>query len=294
MNVWIGQSVLALVASAGMGLAWQQPDGPPPPRPGGERNVEDRDGAPPERPGGRGTRRDGMPDMVDIDPQEMRARLERRLDDARMFVGRLESAIAVLDDDGGIDAAMAALRGGDPVLDDARRRELVDRLREGRGERGPRRPVEADERERLRELIAQELPELDAHLRGLPEADAGVRDRVLGMLAPRLREVLETRRTDPTLASLKLDEIRTGLAVIHVGRQVREAQRDGSLDASSDLREQATAAIREQGAARLAVKAHELEQLRGRISQLEQELAAERDGLDMWTDALVERMLRRR
>ena len=279
MDSWLMQGAALLVGASGL-LAWAQPGGP------AQTDTGPRGGAAsPQRERGPASVSD------ETNPDTLRARLERRLDDTQRFTARLEQAIEMLDEGGTVDDALGALRGNDaPLFDGDRRRELADRWRDRRDARGPRRPLDQSERARMLELIASELPELDAHLSTLSGDDARAEETVLLMLAPRLREVMEAAEREPELARLRLDEIRTGFQAIRLGRTVREAQRNGTLSERPELREQIAQAMRTQGEARIAVKAYELDRLRERIARLESELDREREALDARTAAMIDRL----
>lgn len=213
-----------------------------------------------------------------------RARLERRLQEARRVVERLEQAIERLDAGERPGEVLRDLEPGGnvrPPRDDAPAGAL-------RGERAPA-PVTP---EQLRELMAfsrEHVPGLARRLAAARESDPGAAERVLTRLAPRLMELRRLRDQEPDLFEIRRRELLAGLALAEAQRKLAEHVRAGAPEeqvnaARADLR----AALAEVFDARAAAEVRELHQLRERLAALEAAINARRADRDRALDAQVE------
>ncbi len=194
---------------------------------------------------------------------------------------------AARDDWGGADErgpdAPARDRRGRRVGDDGKAAD-PDRHWEG-GRFLDRLP--AEERERLREFIAQYLPETARELQRLLETRPNLARRKLRRLLPELIALMRCRDEQPEpLFTLRLEAFRTKLTMQRIGQAFRRADKDQRERLREDLRFQVE-------------KAFQIRQDIGRleIERLEQGLRNLHDRVDHEAgrrDAIIARELRRR
>ncbi len=229
----------AAVVSLVIGLlagAWAQfptPAGTSPSQPAGQ----------PERP---------TPDGPRDDRELARARLERRLEEARRNEQRLTEALQRLDAGASLEDVRAAAEGpGRP-------------FRGGRGDGAGRpRPPGPDVRrgpgpdpEAVDRFLAEHLPELAARLADLRQRNPEAAQPLVNRLSGRVRELMAER--DPRLRDARLAEFRHAQKMFDVQRRFGELVRGGAPDAEvTAARNELRAAVSEQF--ELRMKRHEAE-----------------------------------
>ncbi len=290
-------SLLAALAGAAIAASLlvlpglTQPDSPgsrPPPGGPGHRDMDRPDAHPDGTPEGRPEGRPG--DRAPPTADQLRARLQRRLEDTRLIQQRLEAAIASLDSGTAPEVVMRTLfepRDGDA------RREPRDFDQPGRGFGGPdpRAPLTTQEREQLLAYIGEHMPRVAAWLTELERDDPRLLEAVRTRLAPQLREIQRLRERDPVGAQARTEELIATMGVMRATRLHRAAARAG---ADSPAAIQTRAALRDalatQFDARLAASRHELTALAERIKSLEADIASQTDGRDAHVDSALDRI----
>ena len=222
-----------------------------------------------------------------LDAQELRSRLELRLEQADALRARLAEMIDALD------------RGEcpDEVLGPVGRRLLERRLGEmpGLGPAGLRHraglgppPGGAEvDLEEVRAFIDEHLPLLAARLEEAEGVDPERAERMLSRMAPRLGEIMLARDEDPAFARLRLDEMRTGMDILGATRSFRQARESGGdLDAA---RAELRALVERQVDLRLRLERHRIDRGRADLAEAEARLAEQQAR----REALVEEHLSR-
>lgn len=100
---------------------------------------------------------------------------------------------------------------------------------------GPERPGErelsAEDRAAIRGLIERHIPQMAERLRIAEETDAEAASRFFDRVAPRFRDLLELEREAPELVEVRVDEIRTGMAIVGAARELRRLGNDSTESA---------------------------------------------------------------
>lgn len=209
--------------------------------------------------GSRQPQREGRPDQ-ESNPRVLRARLQMRLEETRRLEARLQEAIARLDKGEGANA----------VLKD------VENMQPGRGEPRPdfkesQKPLSTQERDELFSFLKEHMPRAADRLK--PGADhAEVTDRVLSRFAPRIREMLGLKTSDPKLFALRVDEMRATFDVLASTRDLGTAVRENKSDAEAAAITSIKDAVARRFDAQLAAQRLELESLGGRMESLKAEI----------------------
>lgn len=199
--------------------------------------------------------------------ETIRERLERRLEQARAIVQRLEAAIEALD------------AGKMPELDEPPRRGQSR-------DRGPeRRP--APDRDEILAFVAEHLPELAESMRALRDERPGAADNILRRIGPRVAEVLRTR--EPELRTLRTREFVARYRIFETERAARKAFRAGDEETAAahdaDLRD----LLGEQHDIQRAMTEYEINAIETRLAALRDELKQS----DSDRDEFIERALNR-
>jgi len=224
-------------------------------------------------------------------PDQVRRRVQRRLDEIDAERGRLLAAMTALDEG---RPAPEALRELGP---EARR------LMDWRG--GQRRPGGPDglagetdapppTAEEVRAFIDEHLPDLSQNLSTVERMAPGGSDRILERLTPRIAEVIVAQRRDHRLGELKVDELEIGTRVIDASRRAREAAGpDGKLDESEQnaLRTQLVELLDRQARIRDAVRLREIELLEERAAEMRAEVQSSAEHRDQEIARLADRMI---
>lgn len=203
--------------------------------------------------------REGRPGDLESNPRVLRARLQMRLEETRRLEVRLQEAIARLDKG----------EGADQVLKD------VENL-QGRPDLRPdfkdsQKPLTKQERDELFTFLKEHMPRAADRLK--PGADhAEVTDRVLSRFAPRIREVLVLKNSDPKLFTFRVDEMRATFDVLASARDLGTAVREKKADAETTAVAEIKDAVARRFDAQLAAQRLELESLGGRMESLKAEI----------------------
>lgn len=264
-----------------------------------------------------------------MDRDNLRRRLNNRLEITRLAQQRLEEALRRLDAGDSPesireavavnprsdhpspkDAGLAALLGelsmmerGFPPTDaspDADRRSPSSappsNLGSSRPPGDPRRyeaPTD-EQRARAREVLSRHKPEMLALLDELRATDPELGARTFDRVTMRLRDMASTRDEDPVLFELRLDEMRTAFEVIPNARRLAALSKGAAPEpeleqARADLR----LAMERQFDVRLALQRHELSRLVERVESLRDQIdrtAADRGSMvDRQMQAVLDR-----
>ncbi len=223
------------------------------------------------------------------DAESLKERLEQTLSFAKRIVEKHEAAIAQLEAGDDPREVMRSLRLHD-VRGSARvsRRQSGDEHRarpsaESRKERRAQGPIHDPKTlQDVRAFIADHIPMIDQQLSTIEQISPDATSQLLDRLAPKILEIMHLERESSAMSSLKLDELRAGLAYVEAAKQYRILLRTGESD--QDKLAEAEEAVRAAASARfdaqVHIKQYEIHQLTMRIEQLHialDELNAERD-----------------
>ena len=234
----------------------------------------------------------------ETDPAAMRARLERWLEETRHREETIQAALKRLDEGAspedvqrgmvaGIRPNRQGERSGGVPRDGATARARHDGQGPHDGPSGPADPharpgADADQ---VLIFIEKHNPELAGRLATMRRDNPDSADRIIGRLAPHIREVLAER--DDQTRELRIDQLKNGWEVMGAAGRLRDAVKAGD----SAAREQGVARLRElfgQGFD-LRVRLHEREivVLEQRLAKLRQELSDQRNDRETFiTDQL--------
>lgn len=236
--------------------------------------AAERDGAPPHDRAERALPRGRLELELQLDPEALRIRLERMVQRGQDMTQRAQAALDQL------DAGAAA----SDVLSELRPQDGQPDPESGRPERAsPKRPDNARENtpspkrgtpskvsnEEIHDFLKAEFPELWANLKPILEQDPRNADRLLGRMAPQIREILALRRSQPELASTKTEQMRAGLDFVESARIYRTLLGgDASESEINEAVETMRAFAEQRFDAELRAKRLELAQLEEHLSQL--------------------------
>jgi hypothetical protein len=210
----------------------------------------------------------------DFSPQSARDRLQRRRDEARRNLERLEKALTDLDEGRPVAEVMREIeppRGDRPPRGEGLGHEDRPRGPEG----GPR--VSPEEAEALRPFVREHLPKVHEKIEALRAENPDLADRWFGRMVPRLREARAAQERDPRLFTLRISEIDNGLRVFGAIGDYRRAlaapddqqdRADRLAAAEATLRD----ALREQVDLRLRTQEHEITRLEKRLESMRGDL----------------------
>lgn len=294
-----GRLLATICVCSGLGaLGWTPPT---PPRAG----VTDssREGSPASRAGGEPQRQPGQVgrdggdrargesdrdrrgrfDLENLNTDELRLRLERRLEFVREQERRMEQALRVLDRGGSVSEAVRVSREGaaDP---ESGRPEIRDRILDG-------------DRERFMALLKEHVPGLHERLTTLraerPEAADEMLARMGGLLLDAVREKME----DDELGTARLNELRASWQVLDVVHRIRGAMDREGDGAARRMRPELETAIAAQLKAKTELANLELSRLRDRVAELESRtlrtVSADEAAISALADRITERAVRR-
>jgi len=230
-----------------------------------------------------------------IDPSRLKARLEERRDQLAAAATAVENAIQRLENGSPPEEVAADMerladevRGGDardtrrfPGRDGGRR---SGELRESRNSQAP-----VDHAATL-EILKEVAPAFAARVESVRASNPEAADRMMGRMAPRLREAARTRTTDPELYELRVAEIRSGIDVLEAGRAYREAVGTGDAGAISGALAAVKGAAENQFDARLATERRELLAFEARVEEIRGQLTRRTSEREAMVNAFVERM----
>lgn len=180
-----------------------------------------------------------------------------------------------------------------PDLDDRPRWERWRASRDVGPE--PSRELTPEELDRAESFLVELVPEIAESLAQLRASDPRMHERMRRAFAPRALGVMQTLERDPALGGLQQDEFRAGVIMMHRLRELRDAFVNGGRNsvgfegARARLRE----ALAAQFDAKLALRAHELEQMLARVHDMREELERSRAGREAHLDQAVEHAVHR-
>lgn len=235
----------------------------------------------------------------------LKARLERSLADLKQLQAKLEDGLARLN------------RGESPKT--VRDSVEIPRFRGTNqdGGRGPRRQptagtgptgaprpdgpgrdhhgddikLEPGEKETVLEFIAKHNPEFAERLKAMAKDNAAGHDRLLGRIAPRIREILA--EPDAQMRELKTAELKNGWDTMSASRKLAEALRKGE---TSPEFQQAMANLRTMlGTSfdtEVKIRNREIATLEDRIAQIRKELAERLSERETFVNQKSEQMLK--
>lgn len=246
-RVWIAPACLAAALAVGFGHL--QPTGAPAENPAPE--TEER--------------------------EALRARLEHAVERAERTLARQREALERLEAGESPGEIMRSLRArpartpdGPVAADDRPRGPGVG------APPGAEAAVTPEARRRLRAFVRDHLPSLHEQLETIEAQDADMGARLLDRMAPQLDEVATEMDHDPPLGYLKLAELRAGLAVVDATHRLRALPADADASRRAEAERELRTAIAARFDARIRLREQELERLAARISELHEQIKAER------------------
>lgn len=255
---------LAILAMCAQCCLAQPTGDPPPPPPDDHRIAERGEKAPPST-------------------EDLRKRLLQTLQFAKRIVETHEAALAQLEEGEDPTIVMRELRA--PQVRRAKRQTQDPNARPGIQESTQKTPppmITDSDLDRVRAFIAQHLPEIDSKLKSVEQLSPDATKRLVHRLAPKVLEIEMLNAEDPTMGSLKLDELKAGLTYIDASNHYRGLLRAGVNDEEriSNAEERVRKAASARFDAQVQIKQYEIHMLNKRIMQLHEaleELNAQRE-----------------
>lgn len=234
------------------------------------------------------------------DAARLRESLERRRALVESMRVRLDEAIARLDRGEAVDADLADGRGfmlemGEEGPNGPRfQRGGRPDARPGAGPGEPGQQPSMEEIRRLRALIDENLPLLAERLRAAERSDPQAAPRMIGRIAPRLREALDAKDRSPEVFRLRVLELEQGFELLDAARRTRRVIEAEGADSASAV--DATARFRELAAThfdtQVQLQSAEVADLEARIADLRAEIDRKTTHRDEEIDARVDQVLR--
>jgi len=176
---------------------------------------------------------------IRIDPESLRARLNRSIMRAEQMLERNKAALAKLDEGASPAEVLAEIRV-----------EGFDRPQQREGQEPSRKPLQASGRESSRpdanhptlnpkeraqmyQFLRENFPKLAKDLDQIAQLDRRNGDRLLARMAPQIREILFLNKTQPELGEIKIEEMRIGLDFVEASRNYRKI-RDNPASTDSE------------------------------------------------------------
>lgn len=244
---------------------------------------------------------------------KLRETLVRRRDMAEAMRARLDEAIARMDRGERVDLEsfedFRGVLGGDrpagrgqgpqgmepPGEGQDRSRPMERGIRRGGGPDVPdATPGSIEEHRRMRAFVDEHLPLLAERLRTIEKDDPEAPRRMLGRLAPRLREAMESQSRSPEFFQLRITELQQGFLIIESARRFRRVvETEGAeSEAAKAAREQFRVLAIEHYDTQVRVQQMEVAELEARIAELRSEIDRKITDRDREIDARMEGLLR--
>ena len=230
---------------------------------------------------------------IRINADVLRTRLTRSIKKTEQILARHKAALEKLDAGASAKEVLAELK-----LDGPERRMLIDqrnklqRKPDGKPDGSPQHPpsrMTPQEKRKIHQFIGQNFPELSENLKQVIKKDPRGADRLLGQLAPQIREILAVKDSEPELARIMVHDMQAGMNFVEASRKFRmifnnpNATESENVDALARLRD--AAAVR--FAAQLDAKQYEISKLEARLNELKDSV----DRLESKQDEEIDRMV---
>lgn len=239
--------------------------------------------------------------LDESDRARAREMLLRRREFAEGMVERLDEAIGRIDRGEPLD--LSAMEGrlfewGNDAMD-APRWQRGGRAEgtgsPGPGMSGPPQAPTADEVHRLRAFVDENLPMLSRRLKEAERDDPQSAPRMIGRIAPRLREAIESRERSPEVFRLRVRELEQGFQLLDAARRTRRVietegpESQAAIDARARFRELAATHYDTQ----VELQREEVADLERRLTDLRSELDRKTKNRDAEIDERVDEVLLR-
>ncbi len=226
---------------------------------------------------------------LQLDPDALRIRLVRMIERGEEMAVRGQAALEKLDSGAPATEVLEELRGNDEpsrARGDARRDTPTQRNPNERRSR----PGGDEERQAIQQFLQKEFPELWAKFEPFLRQDPRDADRLLGRMAPQIREILALKQSHPELAKIKTAQMRTGLDFGEAARLYRLVL--SNPDSTQSDREEALNEIRSHAEARfdaeLEAKQLEIDRLEARLNQLRDSVSELEQRREQEVDKMVD------
>lgn len=226
---------------------------------------------------------------LQLDPDALRIRLVRMIERGEEMAVRGQAALEKLDSGAPATEVLEELRGNDEP-----RRARSEARPDAPSQRNPNerrsRPGGDEDRQAIQQFLQTEFPELWAKFEPFLRQDPRDADRLLGRMAPQIREILALKDSHPELAQIKTAQMRTGLDFGEAARLYRLVL--SNPDSTQSDREEALSKIRSHAEARfdteLEAKQLEIDRLEARLNQLRDSVSELEQRREQEVDQMVE------
>ncbi|MFG0305846.1 MAG: hypothetical protein ACF8Q5_06495 [Phycisphaerales bacterium JB040] len=218
-------------------------------------------------------------DLESLEPSELRARLERRLEFVREQERRMELALGVLDRGGSVSEAVRVSREGLPE-GEPERAEMRDRITDR-------------DRARFMALLQEHVPGLHERLAELRAERPEAADEMLARMGGLLLDAVREKMADDELGTARLNELRASWGVLDVVHRIRTAIENEGDEAARRLRPELERAIAIQLRAKTELANLELARLREQVAELESRSLLTVSTDDATVSALADRITER-
>lgn len=156
-------------------------------------------------------------------------------------------------------------------------------------------PAEPLPIEEVRAFIRENLPGLSQRLDSAGDADPTRTERMIRRMAPRIEEIMRQRATDPELARLRLEEMRTAMDIVDHSRALRRLTTDQAPEGEvQKARRELRALLGRQFDLRQQLEARRIETTRHELDEAARRLRERQGTREQVLDEHLERVLSRR
>lgn len=156
-------------------------------------------------------------------------------------------------------------------------------------------PAEPLPIEEVRAFIRENLPGLSDRLDSAGDADPSRTERMIRRMAPRIEEIMRQRATDPELARLRLEEMRTAMDIVDHSRELRRLTTDRAPDEEvQKARRELRALLGRQFDLRQQLEARRIETTRHELDEAARRIRERQGTREQVLDEHLERVLSRR
>ncbi|USN98502.1 MAG: hypothetical protein H6810_10045 [Phycisphaeraceae bacterium] len=148
--------------------------------------------------------------------------------------------------------------------------------------------------EQVRAFIQAHLPELASRIAEADGVEPGRGDRMVQRMTPRLADIIRAEKDDPGFVELRIDEMRTGMAILGKSRTLHQLIRSGGAEAEVDrAKQELRDLLGRQFDLRQKLEAHRLDRMQADLESARAELEVRAGDRDKVIDDHLSRVLDR-
>lgn len=228
---------------------------------------------------------------IQINPDALRARLNKSIERAQKILESHEAALAKLDAGASPTQVLAELKMlGDPR--GSSRKTRSSKGSDGHGKDSER--MSPAERQRIQAFIKENFPDLHRNFQQVAQVNPVAADRLLSQMRPDIVEILMLEKRDPSYASIKKREMQIGLMFVEASQLYRKSKATPNASESeiqSAFDHMESVAI-QRFDIRLEAKAYEISKLEARLNELKSSVESVKETRDAEVLRIVKSAMR--